>query len=364
MAKMTKRERVERAMNLQETDKVPIYDLVRCDSFFEHFSGQKLPPLAEDDATKEKLLKIVGSSLDNFLDMTRDVGFGPVVEKDFIDDLGFTWHASVKEKTSWIAKRTFDDEKGAIEFVKMWILKQKKTLKELKNNAKAFREKYHADYLKTQGYIGDVVNLLAVQGTGLDELRHNIGLDLFSYVECDDPGILSEFLEVTTDYRVEICHIIADKKLSPCVLTYGDIACKNMLLHSPDYLRREFCPRLKKLNDAWHENGIKCLFHSDGNLMEIMDDLILSGIDGLNPIETVAGMNVKEVKEKYGKKIFMTGGIDMSQLLSMGTPDQVRAVCEQAIKDTRTGYFIGSTTEIDNSAKLENIIAMHDSVMK
>lgn len=364
MAKMTKRERVERAMNLQETDKVPIYDLVRSDSFFEHFSGKKLPPLAEDKETEDKLLKIAGSSLDNFLDMTRDVGFGPTVEKDLVDELGFTKHFSVKEKTNWIVKRPFEDEKGAIEFLKKWILLQKKAHKELKENAKTFREKWHANFLKTQSTIGDTVNLLACQGTGLDELRHNIGLDLFSYLECDDPGLLSEFLEVTTDYRVEMCHIIADKKLSPCVLTYGDIACKNMLLHSPAYLRREFCPRLKKLNDAWHEHGIKCLFHSDGYLMEIMEDLITTGIDGLNPIETVAGMNLKEVKEKYGKKIFLTGGIDMSQLLSMGTSEQVRTVCEEAVKDARPGYFLGSTTEIDNSAKLENIIAMYETVKK
>jgi len=364
MQKMTKRERVERTMNLQETDRVPIYDLVRCDAFFEHFSGKKLPFLAEDRKTEEKLLQIVGNSLDNFLDMTRDVGFGPTVEKDLVDELGFTQHYSIKEKTSWIAKRPFADEKGAIEFLKKWILIQKKIHKELKENPAVFRKKWHDNFLKTQGYIGETVNLLACQGTGLDELRHNIGLDLFSYIECDDPGLLSEFLEVTTNYRVEVCHIIADKTLSPAVLTFGDIACKNMLLHSPGYLRREFFPRLKKINEAWHEHGIKCLFHSDGYLMEIMDDLVASGIDGLNPIETVAGMNLKEVKEKYGKKLFLTGGIDMSQLLSRGTPEQVRAVCEQALKDASPGYFIGSTTEIDNSAKLENIIAMYETVNK
>ncbi len=54
----------------------------------------------------------------------------------------------------------------------------------------------------------------------------------------------------------------------------------------------------------------------------------------------------------------------MSQLLSRGTPEQVRAACEQAVKDASPGYFLGSTTEIDNSAKLENIIAMHEAVNK
>ena len=50
----------------------------------------------------------------------------------------------------------------------------------------------------------------------------------------------------------------------------------------------------------------------------------------------------------------------MSQLLSLGEPDEVKEVCREAIKIAYPGYFIGSTTELDNSAKLENIIAMYE----
>jgi len=92
--------------------------------------------------------------------------------------------------------------------------------------------------------------------------------------------------------------------------------------------------------------------------MEALPDLLATGIDGLNPLETVAGMDVGEVYRLYGDKLFLTGGIDMSQLLSNGTPAQVRAVCRKAIADAPTGYFMGSTTEIDNSARLENVLAI------
>jgi hypothetical protein len=50
----------------------------------------------------------------------------------------------------------------------------------------------------------------------------------------------------------------------------------------------------------------------------------------------------------------------MSQLLSRGTPDEVREVCRDAIRACSPGYFIGSTTELDNSSRLENILAMHE----
>ena len=364
MAKaMTRKERVERTMALEETDRVPIYDLLRCDAAFEHFGGEKLPPLAEDEPTQKRLLAIVGRAVNRFCDMTRSVGFGPVAEKDTTDDLGFVHHADPHEKTSWITARPFDDQPGAVAFLERYRDKMRQDTKDLQRDPTPHRDAYHKGFSETQAAIGDTVNLLAQQGVGLDEVRHWLGLELFSYIEADQPGLVSEVLDAITDHHVAVCHAVADRELSPCVLTYGDIACKDRLLHSPEWLRREFCPRLKRLNDAWHEHGLVCLFHSDGYLMEVMDDLIDAGIDGLNPIETVAGMDLKEVKQKYGHRLFLAGGIDMSQLLSLAEPDEVREVCRQAIRDAYPGFFMGSTTESDNSCRLDNLIAMHDVAM-
>ena len=194
-------------------------------------------------------------------------------------------------------------------------------------------------------------------------LRSRIGFTLLAYVMADDPGILSEALETVTTNHIAICHAIADPELSPVVLTYCDVAYKDHLLYSPRFLRKEIFPRIKRMNDAWHEHGTKCLFHSDGYLMDVLDDLVAIEIDGLNPIETVAGMSLKAVRDRY-PHLFLAGGIDMSQLLSNGTPEEVTEVCRQAIRDAYPGYFIGSTTEADNSCKTENLIAMYNVAME
>ena len=97
--------------------------------------------------------------------------------------------------------------------------------------------------------------------------------------------------------------------------------------------------------------------------MGVMDRLMATGIDGLNPIETVAGMSLKEVRAACGDKLFLAGGIDMSQLLANGSPDQVREVCRQSIRDAYPGFFMGSTTEADNSCRLENLVAMVEVAM-
>ena len=75
-------------------------------------------------------------------------------------------------------------------------------------------------------------------------------------------------------------------------------------------------------------------------------------------VETAAGMNLGEVKQKYGDRIFITGGIDVSYLMACADPDEVRKACREAIAAASPGYFIGSTTELDNGSKPENILAM------
>ena len=356
---MTKRERVERAMAGQETDRVPVYDLLRNDAAFEYFSREKLPPLSADSKIVSELERIAAKATGAFCDMTRSVGFGPYEEKDSTDQWGFTWHSAPFEKTGWILKRPFSDETGGAAFLKKYTAHFEDARTQVERKPAAFREKHHRAFLGIQGRIGDTVNLLDQHGTGLDAVSHYLGLEILSYLMVDDPGLVSEALEAVTRYNVAACHAVADVKLSPAVLTYGDIACKQRLMYSAEFLRREFFPRLRRLNDAWHEHGLKCLFHSDGYLMEVMDDLVAAGIDGLNPIETVAGMNLKEVRRKH-RKLFLAGGIDMSQLLSNGTPDEVREVCRKAICDASPGYLMGSTTEADNSCKLENLIAMRE----
>jgi hypothetical protein len=74
-------------------------------------------------------------------------------------------------------------------------------------------------------------------------------------------------------------------------------------------------------------------------------------------------MSLKEVRQRY-PKLFLAGGIDMSQLLSNGTPEEVKEVCRQSIRDASPGYFMGSTTEADNSCQARNLVAMWEVAME
>ncbi len=345
-ATMTKRERVEAALERQETDRVPVYDLLLSDAVITHFTGQLAP--VGDEGRRLRLRAIA-----QCLDMTRAAAYGPAEPGDWTDEDGFV-HNRERWTGGGLRSRPFHDEAGAREWLGKAIARLREPF-EARAHGEAFRE--HWDLMRKE--LGDdTVVLNGETGTGLDDVRYMLGLELFSYLAVDAPEMISEYLELATDREVAKIHAIANRELSPCAMTFGDIACKGRLLHSPAWLQREFFPRLRRLNDAWHEHGIKCLFHSDGYLMEIMPELIETGIDGLNPIETVAGMDLGEVKRLYGDRLFLTGGIDISQLMALGTVEQVREACREAITVASPGYFLGSTTEIDDGAKLENVLAM------
>jgi uroporphyrinogen decarboxylase len=347
---VTKRERVLAAFEHQETDRVPLYDLMLNDDCVEYFTGV-YPPYGEEGA------RLQAQAVDRMLDMARGVGVAPrQPPTDFTDDPVLLEYARYSSLT--YRRNPISSYEAAVAWVKDQVqrLSQWRETTDLQRIAEDHRRQFE----KLYSWMSEdhVVCCLRQSGIGLDDVRGIVGIEYFSYLCADDPGLVSEYLELRTEQEVAMIHAIADPQISPWALTYGDIAMKAKLLHSPDWLRREFFPRLKRINDTYHEHGIRCLFHSDGYIMEVMPDLLATEIDGVNPIETVAGMDVGELYRLYSDRLFLTGGIDMSQLLSNGTPDEVRAVCQKTIADAPTGYFMGSTTEIDNTSRLENVLAM------
>jgi uroporphyrinogen decarboxylase len=336
---MTKRERVEAALNLEPVDRVPVYDLLASDAVIEHYAGE---PLTVADG-----LRIKCKAISRCLDLTRSIS---APNEPHVVDHGNGWVHQIDRWTGWIARRPFDDPQGAAEWVE-----QDMAARDRLHPGQTELEQFRKSFLYLQELCGDTVIMHECTGVGIETIYHQLGWDLFSCVLADQPDLVSAWLESYTAHQVRYIHAIADYDLSPVALPYGDIAYKGATLFSPAFLRREFMPRLKRINDAWHEHGIKCMFHSDGYLMEVLPDLIETGIDGLNPIEVCAGMSVKEVKDLYGDRLFIAGGIDVSQLLPFGTPEEVRASCLDAIRDTGgIGYLMGSTTELINLVPAEN----------
>jgi len=122
----------------------------------------------------------------------------------------------------------------------------------------------------------------------------------------------------------------------------------------------------RQIVEKAHEKGIKVIRHSDGNLWPLMDTLLETGYDGINPLEPQAGMTIKKVKEYCGDKICLFGNIDCVDLLPSGTTEEVKQAVIQAIEDGAKGggLVICSSNSLHPGVNPENCIAMFEAVRK
>jgi uroporphyrinogen decarboxylase len=101
----------------------------------------------------------------------------------------------------------------------------------------------------------------------------------------------------------------------------------NHSLHIPlDAWRDLFKPLYRQYVEILHARDKFALFHCDGNIAEILGDLVEIGVDAIN-VE-LALLDLDALAENLGGRITFWGEIDRQRILPFGTPDEVRAaVC-------------------------------------
>jgi len=200
-------------------------------------------------------------------------------------------------------------------------------------------------------------------GTGITGLYAGIGLQRFCEWSCDYPDLIGAVLERRGEDNARWARHAAAEKLCPLFFLAEDIAYKERLMFSPEWLRRHFVPAVARSCEPLVKAGVKVIFHSDGNVMEILDDLIEAGIAGLNPIEPLAGMDIGHLKKRYGKRLILVGNVDCSQTLPLGTVEDVRRAVKECVRAASRGggHFIGSSSEIVPATPLANVLAFYEA---
>lgn len=207
--------------------------------------------------------------------------------------------------------------------------------------------------------------LFALTGAFFTDAYDSVfGFDNFMYLLNDDPMLIEDYLEMHSEYYAAQVEELVRRGID--FLYIGDdLAFKSGTLISPVILRRIWFPRMKRIMAPALRRGIPILFHSDGNLLEILPDLVEMGIGGLNPIEPY-GMEITEVKRRFGKDIALFGNLDVGEVLGRGTPETVRAAAEHLIDTVGRdgGLVMASSHSITADVPPENYIAMIETAQK
>ncbi len=194
-------------------------------------------------------------------------------------------------------------------------------------------------------------------GTGAT--LQSMGLENFSYALADNPQLIHKIHERFSDWAIRtISHL--NESSFDFFWVMDDLAWNKAPFISPKVFREFFLPHMKEVAQTIKKPWV---FHSDGNISPILEDLIELNMDALHPIQPDV-MDISEVKKKYGEKLCLIGNIDLHYTLTRGTTDDVTSEVEERIRvaGKNGGYIISSAMTLADYCKPENVLAMADAI--
>ncbi len=204
---------------------------------------------------------------------------------------------------------------------------------------------------------GDYASAAAIK-LGVAPMLVSMGLDGFAYALKDRPDLVREVLRRYVDWQLVVTQHLVEMGFD-FIWSFDDVAYRSGPFCSPAAFREIMMPAMRRSAEAI---TLPWIFHSDGNLMPILDDILSLGIQGLHPIEP-GPMELSEVKARYGRRICIVGNVSVDTL-SAGTPEEVRDLVRSciAVGGPGGGYMISSSNSIPSYARPENVQAMVEAV--
>jgi uroporphyrinogen decarboxylase len=209
----------------------------------------------------------------------------------------------------------------------------------------------------------------AVIGGGIFEQPARVmGMENFLMALLKEPAFADRLMGTITDIYIESCNRYLDH-VGPYIqaFTYwDDVAGQNGWMINPSLYRKLVKPKQKRLVEAIKKKTkAKLFYHSCGATRDLIPDLIEIGFDILNPVQVSAqGMDTRQLKADFGKEIvFWGGGVDTQSILPFGRPTEVIDEVKRRIDDLAPGggFIFSAVHNIQAFVPPENIVAAFDT---
>ena len=192
-----------------------------------------------------------------------------------------------------------------------------------------------------------------------------MGYEMFCSKLYDEPELVWRMFATVGELWLALYEQVAALPRVSALWLADDIAYGQGLMFSPHIMRQHLFPWYRRIGEVAARYDMPFLFHSDGDLRPIIDDLIACGFNALQPVEP-KGMDIAELKRDYGDRLCLVGNIDLGSTLTLGTPDDVRAEVRERIRVVAPGggYCVGSSNTVTNYVPLMNFMAMLEATFE
>lgn len=169
----------------------------------------------------------------------------------------------------------------------------------------------------------------------------------------EDPEWLREMADTYQDLVINILRKCLDLGMKPDgFFMLEDLGWKKSMFMSLDSWRKIYRPSYKRLGNFLKLHNLDFWMHSDGEISRLLDELIDCGVQVLNPLEVNAGLDVKDLRQKFGKRLAYYGNISIKNLL--GPREALEDELRRKIPIAREGgYIIHSDHSVAPQVKFE-----------
>jgi uroporphyrinogen-III decarboxylase len=191
-----------------------------------------------------------------------------------------------------------------------------------------------------------------------------VGMNDFMMMVYEDRELIEEMLEISCQHFVKMTKALVDAGVD-FVFPADDVAFKTGLFIPPKLFKEMWVKRMARIFEPAVNAGIPIMFHSDGRIDDIVEDLIEMGLNCLNPMDPY-GVDYREYKKKYGSRLCLSGNVDIEFPLSKGTPEDVDSDVRAHMEILKPGggYVATVSHSVVNYIPHENVIAYINAVHK
>lgn len=193
--------------------------------------------------------------------------------------------------------------------------------------------------------------------------RYLAGFEGLMMALLEEPELVRRLVNLSVEKNLVMAKEVA-RHGADFVFTGDDYASTERPFMSPKTFEEFFYPGLRRVVDGFHAVGLPVIKHTDGNIRPLLDMILDSGIDCLDPIDPLAGMDIEMIKQKYGHRIAIKGNVDCAHTLTFGTERKVVEETREVIRKAATGggLILSSSNSIHSAVKPGNYLAMWNAI--
>ena len=192
-----------------------------------------------------------------------------------------------------------------------------------------------------------------------------MGMETFMFAYVDDPELIDLMYGKIIPLQQRVMEAAMEHPAVGLSFHADDLSGTNGPLVHPDHYRQYAFPCYKQMCDMAKAVDKPFIYHSDGNISTVIEDLIDLGITGWHPVEKQAH-DINVVKAQYGDRIALLGNIDLQFTLTKGTPQQVADEVRTRIRDLAPGggYCVSSGNSVPEYVPIDNYAAMLEATYR